>query len=291
MTLTKNLFNYATGARVTCVTHAYNVSNPFHKQDVVHNHNYTIPDNRDTSDSLAFNDPTNYWNTQGAVENNDSKENIFLNHRNQQKSKSSATTMIASYNKYNGLHTIILSPLAKSRQMKVFSIYEVYMASADSDGNVGDFEIYASTSLNPEVQYTPSDPSWKLIKKGKLNVVYDLVRIDAEPFEATCIMLRLKEDNMNFMELAAFKAYGTEGSLKQKVTVLRKNNSLIVLDEPNKTMHSIKNQNGVYLKEDFISVKNMSIEKLDVVMNKRIYRLQEVYSQPINRKPLRIKLE
>lgn len=120
-------------------------------------------------DSDGFNAPKNYWNVQGCTENDDSKTLVYT-HTMETKNTASSTTIYNTNNPYKGLNTIIISPHAKQKRMDLHRIKELFLASASSDGDVGDYEIYATNSLDINIQFKPADSSWRLIKKKRIFV-------------------------------------------------------------------------------------------------------------------------
>ena len=148
----KNIFDYSMGARITYITNPYSGGNM-----------RTINGGNTGNDSPIGNTinhfwrDSNGWNNQGAVENDASIDNIQKLHKNSYgKSSSSATTM----NGRNLKRTIIIDPRAYygDTQNYTFEVDDLYMSSANSDGNVRNYTIYTSNG-GPEVATDPNHSS------------------------------------------------------------------------------------------------------------------------------------
>lgn len=152
----KNVFGYDSGARITYLTNPYSGGN---MRSI--NGGQTGNDSPVGNNSNYFWNATNGWNNQGSVENDTSIDNIQKRHNGDYKSSSSATTM----NGYNQKRTIIIDPRAYygDTQNYTFEVDDLYMASANSDGNVRNYTIYISSG-GPEVATDPNHSSWQQLK-------------------------------------------------------------------------------------------------------------------------------
>ena len=152
----KNVFGYDNGARITYLTNPYSGGN---MRSI--NGGQTGNDSPVGNNSNYFWNATNGWNNQGSVENDTSIDNIQKRHNGDYKSSSSATTM----NGYNQKRTIIIDPRAYygDTQNYTFEVDDLYMVSANSDGNVRNYTIYISSG-GPEVATDPNHSSWQQLK-------------------------------------------------------------------------------------------------------------------------------
>lgn len=202
-----NILNYAKGARVTYTSPTPYNCNAY--QDI--NGGYTgrnSPINSALTHSQdSFWGALNNWNTQGSLENDDSKENINFNHEGKSKDVKSSTTIYTRGANTNT--TVIINPRAYQGDISknMFRMSECYLASANSDGNVGKYEIYVSTSSDESVATNPNDPSWILLTKGNLTQDTILTKVYEGGQNFRYIKLVLNSRGKNYMELAAIKVY------------------------------------------------------------------------------------
>lgn len=196
---TGNLFNYNTGARVTYVTKPYNVSG------TSINGGYTGSSSPIKNVTDGFWLPTNGWSVQGCLENDDSKDNIVYRHDGSAKSGSSSTCMDGGN---TVKQTMIITPRAYYGDTidYVFNANEIYMASANSDGDVGKFEIYSSSS-NADISTNPDDSSWTLLTSGELTEDGKLTKVYDGNTKFRYLKLILYARNKGYMELAALKVF------------------------------------------------------------------------------------
>ena len=196
----KNIFDYSMGARITYITNPYsggnmrtiNGGNTGNDSPIGNTNNYFWRD-------------SNGWNNQGAVENDASIDNIQRLHKNSYgKSSSSATTMSGR----NLKRTIIIDPRAYhgDTQNYTFEIDDLYMSSANSDGNVRNYTIYISSG-GPEVATDPNHSSWQQLKTGRLTKDGKLEKVHEGNIQFKYIKLDVYSENMSYTELAAIKGF------------------------------------------------------------------------------------
>ena len=205
-----NILNYDNGARVTYTKPTpYSAGSNYIKNV---NDGYTGKNSPINSNLLHSQDEfwgaKNGWNTQGALENNDSKENINLTHDEISKSTQSATTIYVSGNTSTEA-IVIIDPRAYQGDISkhLFKMSECYLASANSDGDVGKYQIYVSTSKDSSVATNPNDSSWNLVTSGNLTQDTVLTKVYDGSVEFRYIKLVLHCRRRSYMELAAIKVY------------------------------------------------------------------------------------
>ena len=196
----KNVFDYSMGARITYITNPYsggnmraiNGGNTGNDSPIGNTNNYFWRD-------------SNGWNNQGAVENDASIDNIQRLHKNSYgKSSSSATTMSG----HNLKRTIIIDPRAYhgDTQNYTFEVDDLYMSSANSDGNVRNYTIYISSG-GPEVATDPNHSSWQQLKTGRLTKDGKLEKVHEGNIQFKYIKLDVYSENKSYTELAAIKGF------------------------------------------------------------------------------------
>lgn len=206
---TVNLLNYANGARVTYVSISpYNTGSNFL---VSKNSGYTgsnSPVNSNLSHSQDnFWGASNTYSTQGAVENDDNKNSINLNHDGASKNVYSSTTLNVSGSSKTSI--VIINPRAYYGDISkfIFKMSECYLASAQADGDVGKFKIYVSTSNDESVATNPNDSSWTYVTDGSLSTDITLTKVYSGGVNFKFIKLELNSRGKNYMELAAIKVF------------------------------------------------------------------------------------
>ncbi|MBD8523957.1 hypothetical protein IAI09_24345 (plasmid) [Lysinibacillus fusiformis] len=203
----RNILNYEYGARVTWADYPYGASHytTFTAEGDIKG-SYK-PSNLDPTSGDSWWTPNNHWHVQGSVENDDDKD-VAHTHTGTIKAGSSSTT-ISTYYTVNGFARFIINPRAYQKEAIIFLVNELYIASASSDGDVGDYEIYATESTDMSVQYKPNDPSWKLVAVGRVTADKVLQQTVLErSFKFTFIKVHAKVRSKGYMEMAAIKAYG-----------------------------------------------------------------------------------
>ena len=195
----KNVFDYSMGARITYITNPYRGGN----MRAINGGN-TGNDSPIGNTSNYFWRDSNGWNNQGAVENDASIDNIQKLHKNLYgKSSSSATTM----NGRNLKRTIIIDPRAYygDTQNYTFEVDDLYMSSANSDGNVRNYTIYTSNG-GPEVATDPNHSSWQQLKEGRLTEDGKLEKVHEGNIQFKYIKLDVYSEK-SYTELAAIKGF------------------------------------------------------------------------------------
>ena len=84
---------------------------------------------------------------------------------------------------------------------------ECYLASANSDGNVGKYKIYVSMSNDDSVATNPNDSSWSFVTEGSLETDTTLTKVYNGGVNFRFIKLALNNRGKSYMELAAIKVY------------------------------------------------------------------------------------
>lgn len=143
-----------------------------------------------------------HWHVQGMMNNSDD-ENVLLDSYGSSKLKENATTM----RKAQGALMAIIDPFALDpSKRRVLRIRDVYLASADSDGDLGDFEIFMTQDLS--AKYDPFHSSWRSVKKGRINNKGILNKIELdEPEKFTLMKLEAYANSLSYVEVLAIKAY------------------------------------------------------------------------------------
>ena len=194
----KNVFDYSMGARITYITNPYSGGNMR-----AINGGQTGNDSPVGNNSNRFWNANNGWNNQGSVENDSSIDNIQKRHNGEYKSSSSATTM----NGRNLKRTIIIDPRAYygDTQNYTFEVDDLYMSSANSDGNVRNYTIYTSNG-GPEVATDPNHSSWQQLKTGRLTEDGKLEKVHEGNIQFKYIKLDVYSEK-SYTELAAIKGF------------------------------------------------------------------------------------
>lgn len=219
---TVNIFGYNKGARVTYVSSVYNVS----ANSI--NNGYTGENGPIGNETDSFWKANNSWNVQGSLENDNSIDNIKYNHEENTKNEASATTMEGNS---EIKQIMIIDPRAYygDTQLYTYEIDELYMASANSDGDVGNYSIYISNG-STDVATNPDDSSWEFVTSGTITEDAKLINVYSEKLEFKYIKLELYARQDSYMELAAikgFKKYGEDNEIS--IAAKKENNKINIL--------------------------------------------------------------
>lgn len=84
---------------------------------------------------------------------------------------------------------------------------ECYLASADSDGDVGDYKIFVSTKNDISVATNPNESSWIYVTEGTLTTDAVLTKVYSGNINFRFIKLVLNNRGKSYLELAAIKVY------------------------------------------------------------------------------------
>lgn len=84
---------------------------------------------------------------------------------------------------------------------------ECYLASANSDGDVGKYKIFVSTCNNESVAMNPNDSSWNFVTEGSLTSDKILTKVYNGAVNFKYIKLELNSRGKSYMELAAIKVF------------------------------------------------------------------------------------
>lgn len=218
---TANLFDYSKGARITYVTNKYTGSG--YSINGGYTGENTAVGNATDSFWLAH----NTWNIQGALENDNSIDNIKYNHYNLSKASSSATCL-AGNNTVK--QTIIIDPRAYygDSQSYTYEIDDIYLASAVSDGDAGQFNIYISTG-GANATIDPNDSSWQYVSSGNITENGKVIKACSQNLKFRYLKLEIYARNASYMELSsikAFKKFSSDDGVK--ISATRDGNSVLV---------------------------------------------------------------
>lgn len=205
----RNLLSYANGARVTYVSLSpYNCGSNY---VVSINGGYTGK-NSVVNSGLDLSQ-VNYWGTlngwcaQDSLVNDDSKNNIDLTHDGKAKNNKSSTTVSVSGS--STTVTTMINPRAFHGDINkcMFKMSECYLASANSDGDVGKYKIFVSSCNNESVATNPNDSSWNFVTEGSLTSDKILTKVYNGAVNFKYIKLELNSRGKSYMELAAIKVF------------------------------------------------------------------------------------
>lgn len=73
--------------------------------------------------------------------------------------------------------TVIINPRAYHGDISIFKMSEYYLASADSDGDVGDYKKFVSTKNDISVATNPNESSWIYVTEGTLTTDAVLTKV------------------------------------------------------------------------------------------------------------------
>ena len=251
---TANIFDYSQGARVTYVTNIYSNSGQ------LMNGGYTGVNTAVGNNTESFWLASNYWNVQGCLENDSSIGNISYLHNGELKAEKSATTLIG---RNTDKQTIIIDPRAYygDTQNYTFEIDDLYLASANSDGDVGRFSIYISSG-DENVATDPNDSSWEYVTEGEITTVAKNEKVYTGNLKFKYIKLDISSRNCGYMELAAikgFKKIGTDGGIQLLAKQEGKKINIIASDDNSGISEiQIKRPNGAVTSEKINFFKNYS---------------------------------
>ena len=148
----------------------------------------------------------NGWNAQGCLENDDNKLSMNLNHMGNAKSGASATTLGGGR---NVKQTIIITPLSFQGETcdYRFETNEIYLGSANSDGNIGNYEIYVSDTAK-DISTEPDDDSWQLLTSGNITSDWKLEKVyNGAKIKFRYMKIIAYSRTKSYMELAAVKVF------------------------------------------------------------------------------------
>lgn len=206
-TVSGNILNYAKGARVTYTTPTPYSCTAYKSINGGYTGTNSPINSALTHSQDSFWGAKNGWDTQGALENDDSKSSINLTHEGNAKASQSATTIYTGGSGTSS--TIIINPRAYQGDISanMFKMSECYLASANSDGDVGNYKIYVSTSSDESVATNPNHSSWVLLTQGNLTQDAVLTKVYSGGQDFRYIKLELNSRSKAYMELAAIKVY------------------------------------------------------------------------------------
>ena len=174
------MLNYAKGARVTYIS-----PRPYSAGDnnLVSKNSGFIGKNSPVNSNLEHSKDNfwglrNTWCTQGSLENDDNKNSISLTHKGETKNSKSSTTISVS-DRSSTTTTIIINSRAYQGDVSkyMFKMSECYLASANSDGDVGKLKIHVSTSSEESFATTPNDSRWSYVTEGSLTTYAVLTKV------------------------------------------------------------------------------------------------------------------
>lgn len=191
----KNVLSHKNGARVVYASGHLYPDHPIYSAD-------TIDGGRSVDNGGTFWKYMNSWVVQGIVNNSDEKDLVYDAY-GASKSVTNATTMLKTL----GDLRVILDPFARDPlNRKVIRANEIFLAAANSDGDIGDFEIFMTKDLG--AMYDPLHPSWRSVKKGFVGNVGVLNNYAFDRYEEfNLLMLRASANKLSYVEVMAIKAY------------------------------------------------------------------------------------
>lgn len=168
---------------------------------------------------------SNHWNAQGCVENDASIDNIQKRHDGSSKYNSSSTTMNDGRSKKQ---TIIIDPRANQgdTQNYTYEVDELYMASANSDGDVGQYTIFISNG-GQDSAINPNNGTWQQVASGTLTEDGKLFKVHSGNLRFKYLKIEMYSRNKYYTELAAIKGFKKVTDSNETVISAKKENNKI----------------------------------------------------------------